>query len=283
MRILVTGANGFIGRNVVRHLSKKHDVVGLTRQVCDLTDRSAFASFLHLGQRFDWTVHTAIVGGRTNPLALRTESGTDMHQNLLMFFNLLEHKDRVGTIINLASGAEYDRSKPIPYGGNILKCFPQDYYGMAKNIIARHVQTTPMNNLRLFGVFGADEAPERFIKRSILRYLDKQPIEIHQDRQWDLFYIEDFLTVLDWVIDNNKVYHDFDLVYGGIPKAFSDVATTINSLGEHSVPVNVLDHKLGMPYLGNPTYLLNLKLPLKGLAQGIKEVYNDLHENRNLS
>ena len=40
MRILVTGANGFVGRNLAAALTE-HEVTKLTRQIVDLTNRKA--------------------------------------------------------------------------------------------------------------------------------------------------------------------------------------------------------------------------------------------------
>jgi dTDP-4-dehydrorhamnose reductase len=62
MRILITGANGFIGRNLAAALTE-YEVTKLTRQTVDLTDREAVNNFFK-GKSFDVVLHCAMVGGR---------------------------------------------------------------------------------------------------------------------------------------------------------------------------------------------------------------------------
>ena len=38
MRILITGANGYIGKSLTKALNNEHDVIPLTRKEADLTN-----------------------------------------------------------------------------------------------------------------------------------------------------------------------------------------------------------------------------------------------------
>ena len=62
MRILVTGANGFIGRNLTAALTE-HEVTKLTRQIVDLTNRKVVDEYFK-DKSFDVVLHCAMVGGR---------------------------------------------------------------------------------------------------------------------------------------------------------------------------------------------------------------------------
>ncbi len=63
MKILVTGASGFIGKNLVTELSKHHVVVGIDRPEGDLREPGVFSSHLdRVGP--DVVVHLAAQVGR---------------------------------------------------------------------------------------------------------------------------------------------------------------------------------------------------------------------------
>jgi dTDP-4-dehydrorhamnose reductase len=45
MKILITGANGYIGKSLHSALKDKHDVTAVTRSGFDLTDATAMSKF----------------------------------------------------------------------------------------------------------------------------------------------------------------------------------------------------------------------------------------------
>ena len=45
MRILITGADGYIGSSLVRNLHEEYEVVGITREDCDITSTGSVSSF----------------------------------------------------------------------------------------------------------------------------------------------------------------------------------------------------------------------------------------------
>ena len=62
MKILITGANGFVGRNLAAALTE-HEVTKLTRQTVDLTNKTTVHKFFE-NKSFDVVLHCAMVGGR---------------------------------------------------------------------------------------------------------------------------------------------------------------------------------------------------------------------------
>ena len=80
MKILVTGANGFIGKNLAKALEFEYEVVRLTKDIVDLTDRESVDSFFK-DKYFDIVLHCAMVGGRRN-----IKDGPEvLYNNLAMF------------------------------------------------------------------------------------------------------------------------------------------------------------------------------------------------------
>lgn len=256
MKVLVTGGNGYIAKSITKALSNKHNIVSITRKDFDLTDRYATDKWFQ-NKHFDVVIHTAVKGGSR----LTLDGSEVFHQNLQMFYNLYYNKDHFEKFIYFGSGAEL---------GN-----PSDPYGLSKKIINDIIKYEHgFFNLRVFGVFDENELDTRFIKANIKRYINQEPITIHQDKQMDFFYMPDLIYIIDQYIMGNA--------HTSLPKitecvykekiSLYNIAQFINSLSNYKVPINVLDSSDGVPYIASTH-------PVKkfiGLKQGIQEVYSKL-------
>jgi len=273
MKILITGGRGFIGKSLIKALKQEHEVFTPTSKELDLTDSNAVEKYLR-NKYFDWVIHCAIEGGRRKV----QDSPYTTYNNLKMFFNLMNNRNRFDRLINFASGAEFNRNSAINSNTNdLLNSYPTDYYGMSKNIISRILQDCiKCYNFRVYGVFGADEDDSRFIKSNIKRYKNKENLEIYQQKAFDFFYIDDLVTIVKYYIDNPKypLDTDMDLVYQQKYK-LTDIGNIINQLDTHRVIVEARDGREVSSYIGS-----NLGIPLDikliGLEEGIKRVYNAL-------
>jgi GDP-L-fucose synthase len=273
MKILVTGANGFIGRNLAAALEPEHEVTKLTRQTVDLTDRAAVDRFFE-NKEFDVVLHCAMVGGRR----YITDDSNVTYNNLVMFYNLLANQDNFKKLINFGSGAEIDRANNIDLiNFHYRENYPSDYYGMSKNIIARLIENEDKCfSIRLFNVFGADEEEARFIKSNIQRYINKEAIIIHQDKLMDFFYIDDLITLVKFYLGKTHIPEEINAVYKD-KHTLGGIATMINNLS-YPDQVDIVIEKEGFSkhYIGKSTRLDVLPIKLKGLEQGIKEIYDKL-------
>ena len=273
MKILITGGSGFIGRSLIKALNQEHDVFSPSSKELDVTNSYDVEKYLQ-NKYFDWVIHCAIKGGRR----ATQDTSDDAYNNIKMFFNLMNNKDRFGKLINFASGAEFDRTSAINSNTNNLNnSYPTDPYGMSKNIISRIIQDCiNCYNFRVYGVFGEDEDDTRFIKSNIKRYKNAEHLKIYQQQAFDFFYIEDLITIVKYYIDNPKyaLDKDMDLVYQQKYK-LTDIGNIINQLDTHTVVVEAFDGREAPSYLGS-----NLGIPLDielvGLEEGIKRVYNAL-------
>lgn len=264
--ILITGGNGYIGRSLYNSLKECYNVVSISRKDFDLVSREDTTKFFQ-DKHFDVVIHTAIKGGsrlHQDPLEVT-------HTNLSMFYNLLANKQHYTKLINIGSGAEVG--------------YPSDPYGLSKSIIATLVDNECyFYNVRVFAVFNEDELDTRFIKANIQRYINRQPLEINQDKFMDFFYMEDFINVVKFYIDrNHKLESPAKLInccYEQHP-TLSKIADMINSLDTHKVPVYIKNTSTGIPYVGeyNTPQIEGLNIPsIKyiGLEQGITNTYNKL-------
>ena len=253
MRVLITGKNGYIAKSLISKL-KGYDIVAVGRDDFDLTDREATNEWFK-GKYFNTVIHTAIVGGSR----LKKDDEKVFFQNLSMFYNLLANESRFNQLISFGSGAELN--------------YPTDPYGLSKNIINRIIQSeNKLNNIRIFGVFDENELDTRFIKSNIKRYINKEPLQIHQNKLMDFFYMDDLVSIVDYIINNRQI----KTINCSYPQPYTlyDIALLINELSDYRCEIKVEQKGLGKPYLGAYS---NWDIPLVGLEKAIKRVYEKIN------
>ncbi len=255
MNILITGGNGYIAKSLYTALEDQYAITNITRHDFDLTEFEAMNKFFQ-GKYFDVVIHCAVQGGSR----LRVDSYKDMDINLVMYYNLLQHKPHYNKLIHFGSGAEIHN--------------PESPYGLSKRVIAKSIlETDNFYNIRVFGVFDENELNTRFIKANMLRYLKKDPMMI-QDKKMSLFYMKDLITLVKHHIDTEpaKLIKESNCAYV-TEYSLLEIANMINELSHYKVPI-YMDTQPSADYTSdfNAPYALNYI----GLKQGIKTVYDNL-------
>jgi len=274
-RILITGANGFLGREAVNHFSVKNDYMVFegTRQNLNLFDSRVVKDYV-LQNNIDTIIHTAIEYG---------EEMSDLIANLTMYENLSQSLTQEMLMIYYGSGAEYDHTKDVKAAREeeVTNTLPANYYALAKNLMTREVLTNKKNiiNLRLFGCFGPEERDTRFVANAIKCVLENRPIRIHQNREMDFMYVGDIMKATEYVLKNisgGKIsgHSDINMCYKN-KLSLLDIANLICYTIDSEVPIIVDNPHADAPtYTGDSTRLYELGLELMGIEEGIKEVYN---------
>ncbi len=124
MKILITGANGYIGKSLHNALKDKYEVTAITKKEVNLTNSSSVNLFF-LGEKYDVVIHCAVVGGSR----LVEDKWDVMDTNLIMYYNLLANKDHFEKFIHFGSGAE--------------TYIPKEPYGYSKKVIAKSILNQP--------------------------------------------------------------------------------------------------------------------------------------------
>lgn len=273
MNILITGSNGFIGRNLSKQLKEKfnYNITELNRSNCDLLNQKSVDNFFSHKKKYDLVLHTAVEGGRRN----KPDNPELVFNNLLMLYNLLTYQNYFERIVSFGSGAELDRRYDI--NEKSINRYPIDPYGLSKSIINKLCDSeSKLCNFKIFNCFGIDEQPDRMIRSNIEKYLRKENIIIHQNRKMDFFYIDDLALLIHYFVDQNNIPKSFDCCYSD-KYNLMQIADIINSLDDHKVEVQVAEQKqinpindLAKDYIG-PSLKININFI--GLKNAMKIMY----------
>ncbi len=229
MKVLVTGAAGFIGMGVARQLLARGDeVVGLDNLndyydvqlkndrlaqlepqpgfrfvQADVADRPRMAQ-LFGAEQFDRVVHLAAQAGvrysLRNPHAY-------VDSNLVGFVNILEgcRHQRVQHLVYASSSSVYGGNTKMPFAEHDPVDHPVSLYAATKKaneLMAHtysHLYGLPTTGLRFFTVYGPWGRPDMALFLFTKAILEERPIEVYNfgDMQRDFTYVDD---VVDGVV-----------------------------------------------------------------------------------
>jgi len=275
-RILVTGARGFIGKDLVKRLKKdpEYSVEAIMHKDVELTDPIAVDKFFEDYGSFHTIIHCAVKGGRRN----QKDSAKIIYENIAMFENLVRHQDKFELMISVGSGAEYNTREDVRNASEAEVGFsiPPSYYGLSKYIINERIkELDKVINLRIFNVFGEDETDDRMIKHNVMQYIKKEPMHIHRDKFMSFFGIDDLYKVVDYVIQRHETlqYKDYNLTYGD-KNTLYDICVLINTLSDYKVDIEVQTGFLDLSYSGSNNRLHSLNIKFDGLRKSVERVYN---------
>lgn len=252
MKILITGAKGYIGSSLYSSLKDKHEISIITKENVDLINPIQVKNYFS-DKHFDVVIHCAITGGNR----LDPDVPEVLDKNLKMYYNLLDNESHFDKLIHFGSGAEKQDT----------------FYGLSKKVINESIKNKDkFHNVRILNVFDENELEAKFVKTNIFNYINKKDIEIFQNKYMDFFYMKDFITLIEYCIVNNNIPKEIDCCYNHLTTLY-DVSNIINGLSNYKVNINIKKWEMAPPFNGT---FLNFGLNFIGLEQGIKNVYNKL-------
>ena len=271
MKILLTGAAGFIGMTTaLRLLARGDQVVGLDNLndyydvtlkenrlkrltshagfrfvKMDVADRDGMAQ-LFAAEKFDRVIHLAAQAGVRYSLK-NPHAYTD--SNIVGFVNILEgcRYSQVQHLVYASSSSVYGGNTKMPFSEHDSVDHPVSLYAATKKaneLMAHtysHLYGLPTTGLRFFTVYGPWGRPDMALFLFTKAILEGRPIDVfnHGDMQRDFTYVDDIvegvIRVLDRVAVSNPAY-DASLA----DPATSNAPYRVFNIGNNN-PVPLLD------------------------------------------
>lgn len=250
-KILVTGATGFIGKNLVESLKEKFEVYALIldekeKNVIPQIDYILWKTFFDreneiktldgkkLG-KIDTVIHLASYGvnPKDNDIDKMIESNINLTKDLILNLERVSCKN----IIFTGSGFEYGDKGKIKLKED-MELNPFSLYGATKVsafLIGKKLcESLGINyiNLRLFNIFGEYEGSNRLIPQIINNYLEGKELNFTAGNQVrDYLYIKDIIEVYEMILEkniyNNETYNVCSSEEITIKEFITKVADTI--------------------------------------------------------
>lgn len=249
-KILLTGGNGFIGKNIQESfLAEKYEITAPRSSELNLADTDAVDEFFRT-RSFDAVLHAATKPGHRNA----KDHSLLFYTNMRMFENLARHTDKFGKLINFGSGAVYDiaaDNRNVTEEQIGQRC-GQDEHSFCKYTVYKRIEALPnMIDLNIFGIFGKYEDWEiRFISNAICKTLFDLPITLRQNRRFSYLYVNDLMPILDYFITHNMRYKTYNIT----PDTETELlyaAQTVQKLGGRSNEIRVGAPGYGLNYSGS--------------------------------
>lgn len=282
--IFITGAGGFIGRNLVENFEGKYNIFAPLRSELDLLDENAAYCFLK-ENKIDVVIHCANHDDSRNA---NVDTGLALHNNLCMFFNLVKYRELYGKMFYFGSGRGYDKCYYVPkmdedYFGEHI---PVDNYGFSKYVMAKYAERIPgIHEFRLFGCFGKYEDWEiRFISYACCKAVFNQNVVIHQNINMDYLYINDLVRLMDMFIQKYELkYCAYNLCSGRTIDLLS-IVDKLSKIAGKKMNVILEEKNLQKEYSGNNKRLIDEigLFKFTDIDVAIGELFNWYSENRRL-
>ena len=271
MKILLTGAAGFIGMTTaLRLLARGDEVVGLDNlndyydvtlkesrlarltpsanfrfAKLDVADRESVAD-LFATEKFDRVIHLAAQAGvrysLQNPHAY-------IESNVVGFTNILEgcRHSKVGHLVYASSSSVYGGNTKMPFSEHDSVDHPVSLYAATKKaneLMAHtysHLFSLPTTGLRFFTVYGPWGRPDMALFLFTKAILEGCPIDVfnHGNMQRDFTFVDDIVEGVIRVLDRPAIAnasYDSELA----DPATSNVPYRVFNIGNNN-PVRLLD------------------------------------------
>ena len=296
--VLITGATGFIGKNLMEGLATRYNLFGPSHNELDVLDYDKLTEYVKR-HKIDFIIHAAI------HVPMFNGNEKEFFNDMQMFLNIEKISSLVEKVIYFGSGAEFDKRFHIrnvtedDFGNSI----PTSEYGLAKytmNKIAR--KSKNIYNIRLFGIFGKYELWQiKFISNICCKAIYDLPLTIRKDCYFNFVYIEDLASVIVWLLEdyspkkqceesvhnrhdeNNEHchnYHDFNFCHDKNYK-LTELAKMVRDISGKDLEIKLLSDDLNLDYTAN-NYRLHEEMPdlkITSIEQAIKELYLYYSEN----
>jgi UDP-glucuronate 4-epimerase len=310
MRVLVTGAAGFVGSHLCKMLAEDGFEILATDSLSDyysvelkaaridnlldnrninfirgdLTNPSFVMEIMSVA-KFDSVIHLAAQAGiRLNI----SKSSRYIYDNLVAFSNVAMNVSLLGIdkFLYASSSSVYGNSTALPYQETDLNINPVSIYGATKRaneiLAPTYLKNTRSRGLRFFTVYGPWGRPDMAYFRAIEAALNGTTFEILGDGsiKRDFTFIDDNVRMIKLLVEELETkpigFSDIVNIGGGNPRSLNELLTEIeNQTGMTIAKIkskpNENDTRFTCADTSYLTQLTNGFKPIVGLEEGIEK------------
>lgn len=251
--VLLTGASGFIGRNIMSYLQKGCNLYAPKRSELNLLSTEDVEKYI-IENNINIVIHAA----NPNPVKNNLDCPDKMFEDSIrIFMNLYSAREYYERMYTLGSGAEYDKRRDL----YLIKededsSVPADAYGLAKYIINKLcINSEKHYNLRVFACYGPTDHESKFITHVIRCCLKKEDITIRQNCFFDYMHVHDLAKILLFFIYHKPQYHTYN-VCTGKRVTLEEIAKKVQRQMKTNNDIVILKEGWNKEYTGNNERLL---------------------------
>lgn len=246
MKVMITGANGFLGSHLAKYFHKKGDSIFAislhTDRIAELLDHIQFyqcsmnriTSLTLPIAKFkpDVVIHCAWSGGNSfSDINLSDQ----FKKNLPGLVDLMEimYEHDITKFVGVGSGAEYGNHQEPIIESDLED--PTNLYGVCKYMSMLYTRqfaesrNIHWNWVRPFYTYGPDDVETRLIPRVINQCLAKKSVDLNNcGTVVDYLYIDDFVSAVDALIDSQ--YEGTYNICSGEAYSIKSVVTQIGEM-----------------------------------------------------
>lgn len=209
MQIIITGANGQLGRDLIKILSSngnEYEIIALSKNECDITQKDELSKALE-GKDFSYLINAAAY---TNVEKAESEIQTCNEVNNKGVQNLIfETKNRDATFIQISTDYVFDGTLNRPYVEKDITN-PLSVYGKSKREaeieVSNYQKHFIIRTSWLFGING-----NNFVDKIILKAKAKEELNIVDDQVGSPTYTIDLAARIQSLIQRDLkeygIYH----------------------------------------------------------------------------
>lgn len=242
-KILITGANGFIGTHLTKRLEKEgHQVYPFPRFMFSANEQSMRDFFK--GVSIDYIYHFASYGNMA-----QQKDEQEIFQNIVRTWNLLQATKNIPykAFINIGTSSEYGK-KDEPMTEDM--CPATDTFYGATKVSATYLSRAfaiqhckPIVTVRPFSVYGPGEADFRFIPQIIKHLQEGKTMNVDTQANHDWIYIDDFIDGVMCVTDNaHKLFGQVVNIGTGMQSSNQEIITRLEAISGKKLEVNIFDN-----------------------------------------